>query len=171
MNHENQIPIWGYINFQIFYELHLAIQENQTAILTINELIERTNKRIGSSPPLTSYFGPINSGANFGFLYTTLVVPKELNSLEYYEGIEIQVNRYFDLDFGNKDLFESNHFYRILRNSISHVNYKILSDNNSIRLWNKNKNGQKNIAIKTDLTRQSNFAIELAKYFSKSKLK
>lgn len=67
----------------------MAVREGQTSKLNIEELIKLTSERLGSSPSLESYFDPINSGAIFGFLYTTLVVPKELNNPEYFEGIEI----------------------------------------------------------------------------------
>ncbi len=29
MIHEKQIPIWGYINFQVLYGIHLAIKKGQ----------------------------------------------------------------------------------------------------------------------------------------------
>ena len=162
-----QIPVSAYANFQVLFDLQRLIVENPDA--TVRQLIETTSDRLGLDPPMLDYYRPMNPGALFGFLYATLVVPKELASTDYFSGSNIVVRDFFELSLefiGNQSAENSLDcldFYRLIRNAISHANF-VLIDNTDVKLWNNNKNGVKTFEIKTNVNLLTNFAIAVSNY-------
>ena len=162
-----QIPVSAYTNFQVLFDLQRLIVENPDA--TVRELIDSTSDRLGLDPPMFDYYRPMNPGALFGFLYATLVVPKEMASSDYFSGSNIVVSDFFEIsaDFiGNQSAENSLNgldFYRLIRNAISHANF-VLIDNTAVKLWNNNSNGVKTFEIETTVNLLTNFAIAVANY-------
>ena len=162
-----QIPVSAYTNFQVLFDLQRLIVENPNA--TVRQLIDGTSSRLGVDPPMFDYFRPMNPGALFGFLYATLVVPKELGSANYFVGADITVSDFFELsrefvgDEGAERSFNGLDFYRLIRNAISHANF-ILIDGSTIKLWNNNKKGVKTFQVETSVNLLTNFAIAVANY-------
>ena len=162
-----QIPVSAYANFQVLYDLERLIVENPEA--TIRQLLDMTSSRLGIDAPLSSYYRPMNPGALFGFLYATLVVPKELGDNDYFLRFETATSDFFDLSsqFKNDDSaiesFNGLDFFRLIRNSISHANFLLLDDS-SIRMWNNNKRGVKTFEVVTDVNRLTNFGIAVSNY-------
>ncbi|MCB0410545.1 MAG: hypothetical protein KDD29_10025 [Flavobacteriales bacterium] len=169
MSLEKEIPTWSYINFEILYQIHLAKEDNMLSKLTLNDIIKKTSNHIGANISLNEFYSPINSGSIFSFLYSLLVVPKELFTKENYnkfEDFQFEIENYFEIIVGENLITPKYKLFRILRNSISHVNYKIDMENKySLELWNRNKQGEINVKLKSDINRLSNFAIEIAKFY------
>ncbi|MEM7548448.1 MAG: hypothetical protein AAF363_02155 [Bacteroidota bacterium] len=169
MNHQEQIPVWGYINFQLLYQIHLAQQSNTSDTTTISDLLENTNSHINSNIPLKTFNSPINSGAIFSFLYSLLVVPKELfnrENLDFFIGFDFELADYFEIISGIEKIQQREQIFRVLRNSMSHVNYHVDDiDKYSVVMWNESRTGQKNIIVKSNINKLGNFAVELAKYY------
>ncbi len=82
------IPVTAFLNFQLLYQIELAIEADSAP--SVDEVIDETSERLGASPPLSQYYRPMNTGAVFGLLYATLVVPKELNSADYFHDCPAQ---------------------------------------------------------------------------------
>ena len=74
---------------------------------------------------------------------------------------------FFNIEFGSEIIQQKQNLFRILRNAISHVNYRV-DDNNkyTVVLWNENRSGKKDIQLHSDINRLSNFAVKLAKYYN-----
>jgi hypothetical protein len=171
MTHQEQIPIWSYINFQLLYQIELARQKNMLSKMTISDLIEKTSKHIVINKPLLDFYTPINSGSIFAFLYSLLVVPKELfknDKYDFFMDFDFNITDYFEIEFGQTFLEPKQKLFRVLRNSISHVNYSI-DDNDKYRivLWNVNRNGITEVKLNSDINKLANFAVELAKYYNR----
>jgi|GEM_PF-4054573 hypothetical protein len=147
---ENTIPIAGLINLQILYEIKLIIDENKKQEITIDKLLERTTERIGLNFNLndSSKYNPINSASLFSFLYSILVVPKQLNEkngLVIFNKFTIDETKYLEIIKGAEKIDGKADLFRYLRNSIAHVNYKIEDDDFTVELWNYNP--KKNLLI------------------------
>ena len=162
-----QIPVSAYVNFQVLYDLERLIVENPDS--TIRQLLDLTSSRLGADPPLSSYYRPMNPGALFGFLYATLVVPKELGDANYFLNFEDATSDFFDLSpefLTNNAAIESFNgidFFRLIRNSISHANFLLLDDA-SVRMWNNDRRGVKTFEVVTDVNRLTNFGIAVSNY-------
>jgi len=111
----------------------------------------------------------MNPGALFGFLYATLVVPREIaGSTRYFEHFYAKIGDFFDLssefiaDPSAIKAFQSLDFFRLIRNSISHANFS-LTEGSAIQMWN-NRQGIKTFEVSTDVNRLTNFAIEISNY-------
>ena len=166
-----QIPVSAYVNFQVMFDLERLILEKPDS--TVRDLLETTSKRIGASPPLWDFYRPMNPGALFSFLYATLVVPKEIVSVDYFAEFATDVSSFFELSkvFENdqpaKEAFASLDFFRLLRNSVSHANFLVIDDDR-IRMWNS-RNGEKNFEVETDVNRLTNFAIAVSNFCIKKR--
>jgi hypothetical protein len=170
MTHQEEIPVWSYINFQLLYQIHQAQQKNMLSTMTISELIENTSKHMGSNIPLLDFYTPINTGSIFSFLYSLLVVPKELFKDEdqsFFADFDFTMTNYFEIELGQTYLEPKWKLFRILRNSISHVNFLVDQNNKfSIVLWNVNHSGVTDVKLKSDINKLSNFAVEIFKYYN-----
>ena len=162
-----QIPVSAYANFQVLYDLERLIVESPDS--TVRQLLDLTSSRLGVDPPLSTYYRPMNPGALFGFLYATLVVPKELGNTNYFKNFDAATRDFFDLtpeyaaDDSAIESFNGIDFFRLIRNSISHANF-VLLDDDSIRMWNNNKQGEKTFEVITDVNRLTNFGIAVSNY-------
>lgn len=169
MTHQEEIPVWSYINFQLLYQVHNAQQNQNLESMTIADILKKTSEHIGINKPLTEFYTPINSGTIFSFLYSLLVVPKEIfkNDNDFFSDFDFTVTDFFNIEFGSEIIQQKQNLFRILRNAISHVNYRI-DDNNkyTVVLWNENRSGKKDIQLHSDINRLSNFAVKLAKYYN-----
>lgn len=168
MTHEEQIPIWSYIDFQILYQIHIAQQKSQLERKTIAEVIDKASEHIQSNIPLLSFYSPINAGAIFSFLYSILVVPKELYKKDdkFFDNFYFEIDNYFEIEAGHNKIADNKGLFRALRNSISHANYLVDKiDLCTVQLWNVNPKGIQDIIIKSDINRLGNFAVECAKYY------
>lgn len=161
-----QIPISAFLNFQVLYGLEQMILKDPSC--TVQQLIDSTSGRINSVPPLNQFYRPMNPGALFGFLYATLVVPKEMGSPSYFSEFDVNVKDFFDLspefseDEYSVERYESLDFYRIIRNSVAHANFS-LTNGSQINMWNA-RQGIKTIEVMTDVNRLTNFAIAVSNY-------
>ncbi|UTW66224.1 hypothetical protein KFE94_16470 [bacterium SCSIO 12643] len=168
MKLEKEIPTWAYINFQLLYQINKAKDNGELSELTVSDLINNTSEHIGSNIPLESFYSPVNSGSVFSFLYSLLVVPKELFKKENYDlfkEFEFKIEDYFEIIKGRNLITQNFKIFRLLRNSISHVNYEIdTNDKFTVTLWNTN-NGSIDFKLKSDIHRLSNFAVEIAKFY------
>lgn len=171
MNHQEEIPVWSYINIQLMYQLQIAQQNKELHSITLKELISRTEKHIDSNIQLAEFYKPINSGSVFSFLYSLLVVPKELfksNDCDFFDDFKFDFDTYFNMKLGDEKLIANGNLMRILRNAISHVNYKIDQNNGfDLELWNINRRGIRDIEIRTDINKLGNFAVTIFKFYHK----
>ena len=163
----DQIPVSAYINFHLLYEIEQEIESSSE--LKLNAIVEKTSTRIGAEPPLSHFYRPMNAGSLFCFLYATLVVPKELTSIDYFNEFDFKISETFQLtpEFQYSDyatnVFGSLDIFRVIRNAISHANFSVL-ENSKIRMWNNNQHGVKNFEVTTDVNRLTNFALSVAEY-------
>lgn len=175
MNHHEQVPIWGYINLQLLYQIHCSEKKGESHKTTITELIDLTSNHIGSEIPLSEFWAPINVGTIFSFLYSVIVVPKEIYGDEdnpFFDEFPIKISELFKSVSIGRDKLDSNFsILRFLRNSISHVNYSVDSnDGSTIEMWNKKRNDAINIKVTTDIDLLSNFGVRISNYYTSTHL-
>lgn len=171
VDHHEQIPVWGLINFQFLYQVHLAQSEGRANSATVNQLVDAASKHVGCSLPLAEFWSPVNAETVFSFLYSIIVVPKELFSGQsdaFFENFRIDHAEVFRrVDSGSERLGTTLKVIRFLRNSVSHVNYRVVStDAILVSMWNKNRYGVKDIKVLTDINLLTNFGVRFAKHYA-----
>lgn len=73
MKDKYELPIWNHVNFHMFYELYDSFNRNQQNI-TVNELIDRVDRKIGGTPSIKEFYEFMNPGIVLSLLYTNLVI-------------------------------------------------------------------------------------------------
>jgi len=170
MKHTIDIPQWSYINFQVLYQIQKMQEKGTLEKVQLSDVIDKTTYHIGCKPPLKDFWTPINAGSIFSFLYSAIVVPKELfakSDNDFFNQIRIDEFQLFnEIIKGEEKLTSSYEIMRFLRNSISHVNYETYNDFD-VLMWNFNYQKEKDIEVKTDIHKLANFGVYISKIYSK----
>ena len=167
MNVSNkEVSVFNYLNFLVDIEMH----SKGVGVESFQPLLENVQVKSNSTPPIKSYFEFVNMGNIMGLAYTSLVVPKELFTNkdianEFFKSLEPKLSSWFVIENGDADT-ENFEFLRLLRNAISHANYELNLERNTLLLWNETRQGQVNFKVSCEISKFVNLCLEIGSFMS-----
>ncbi len=158
-NSRREIPQWTWYNGQFLFQFDEQLKQNPNK--TISEFFNEFLTSQGLEN--LSVYHTKNQGISILLSYGLLVIPKEIWEKAATNFLFTTRNKFLILQPANNNI-DTLKFLRLLRNSLSHANFAIDTNDQMLTFWNS-KNGIKNFEVKIGYGDWGLFLTEVGKYY------
>jgi hypothetical protein len=158
-NSRDEIPLWTWYNGQFLFQFDKQLRNNPN--ITILEFF--TNFLEDQNIQNYNFYHTKNQGTVLLLMYGLIVIPKEIWEKTSTNFMFATRNKFVFVPPTDNSIGTLN-FLRLLRNSLSHANFSIDTENAKLRFWNNN-NTVRNFEVEISFSNLGEFIEEIGKYY------